>query len=159
MKTEAYIERIARLQKALDETKSDFEREHKNTIGERREGDHSRNYRQIGDWVKFFRNGAMVISAIEYVPFNLSPDARYLTSVGYVVENEIIESRTKIKPVQVISQSPVIDKKVLNNWVTTVTTGDGNNKFLDIPLSDWKQEDLETIREIVRNCKAAGYDG
>ena len=49
---------------------------------------------KVGDWVRFFRNGTLVIGVVEYVRKNdLLQTEDYLTDQGSVHESMILEVR------------------------------------------------------------------
>lgn len=50
---------------------------------------------EIGDWVRFYRNGVMVIGVVQYGPRDDWGDKYYSTDAGEVAANSILEVRRK----------------------------------------------------------------
>jgi hypothetical protein len=50
---------------------------------------------QVGDWVRFYRGGVLVIGTVEYVYESRSGSPRWnvMTDVGGTTEEEILETR------------------------------------------------------------------
>jgi hypothetical protein len=47
----------------------------------------------IGDWVRFYQNGVMVIGVIQYITKDILGKQKYNTDIGEVSEDYIFEVR------------------------------------------------------------------
>lgn len=55
-----------------------------------------KNKLQVGDWVRFYRSGELVIAVIEYITKdNILGELIYHTTLGNITEEYILECRPK----------------------------------------------------------------
>lgn len=51
----------------------------------------------IGDWVRFYQNGVLVIGQVEYEIIGITNQRNFCTDVGAVCEDCVLEVRGSIK--------------------------------------------------------------
>jgi len=51
-----------------------------------------------GDWIRFFQNGLLIISSVEYIDHvtNIPFTVEFITLAGRVRENAVLEVRSKV---------------------------------------------------------------